>query len=186
VKWIKRNQKELNISKIIVQGESGGGNLTIATALKANQEGWIDVIDGVYACVPFISNAYQWERERLLQELPSLIENDSYLLELQSTALFAKAYDPEGKNATNPLAWPYHAEEKDLKGLPPFVVFVNELDPLRDEGIAFWRKLVKAGVKAVGRVNLGQSHHAGFLFRTALAEDYHALIGDINAFSTRL
>ena len=54
----------------------------------------------------------------------------------------AKIYDPSGANATNPLAWPYHATVEDLEGLPPHVVSVNELDPLRDEGLAYFRKLL--------------------------------------------
>ena len=36
--------------------------------------------------------------------------------------------------AKNPLAWPYHATQEDLSDLPPHVIYVNELDPLRDEG----------------------------------------------------
>ena len=74
VKWIKANRKELGIGgKIVLQGESGGANLSIATALKAKQEGWIDAIDGVYASVPYISGIYGREKEKLLEELPSLV-----------------------------------------------------------------------------------------------------------------
>ena len=40
LKWVYENKKELGISKIIVSGESGGGNLSIATALKAKQDGF--------------------------------------------------------------------------------------------------------------------------------------------------
>lgn len=38
-----------------MSGESGGGNLCLATALKARQEGWIDQIAGVYACCPYLA-----------------------------------------------------------------------------------------------------------------------------------
>ena len=31
--------------------------------------------------------------------------------------VLAKVYDPDGENATNPLAWPYHATRDDLAGL---------------------------------------------------------------------
>jgi acetyl esterase len=186
VKWINENRKQLGISKIIVEGESGGGNLCIATALKANQEGWIDAIDGVYSIAPYISGAYAWEEDRLLKELPSLVENDGYMLERTSAALYVKAYDPEGKNATNPLAWPYHAEEKDLKGLPPFAIAVDELDPLRDEGIAIWRKLVKAGVKATGKVNLGSAHASAQMFRADMPFEYDTVVGDVKRFCETL
>ena len=46
----------LSISKIIISGESGGGNLSIAVALKAKAEGWVDDISGVYSQCPYISN----------------------------------------------------------------------------------------------------------------------------------
>jgi acetyl esterase len=189
VKWAKANEQQLNITKIVLEGESGGGNLCIATALKANKEGWINTIAGVYSAIPTIGgpNVYGWEEERLLEELPSHLECEGYSgSTLKKKALTARAYDPEGKNATNPLAWPYQAEEKDLVGLPPFVISVNELDMLRDEGIAFWRKLVKAGVKAVGRVELGHIHGTNILLRSAMKEDYFALIGDIKRFADSL
>jgi acetyl esterase len=185
VKWINDNRTQLGISKIILEGESGGGNLSIATALKANQEEWVDAIDGVYAVAPYISGAYTWEEDRLLKELPSLVENNGYVLDRSSMALWIKAYDPEGKNATNPLAWPYHAE-KDLKGLPPFTIIVDELDPLRDEGTAFWRKLVKAGVKAVGKMNLGLAHATAPIFRADLPVEHDTVVGDIKRFSETL
>jgi acetyl esterase/lipase len=38
------------------------------------------------------------------------------------------------------------------------VISVNECDPLRDEGIAFYRKLVQAGVNARCRNVLGTMH----------------------------
>ena len=40
VRWVHENRDELQISSIIVIGESGGGNLAISTALKASSEGW--------------------------------------------------------------------------------------------------------------------------------------------------
>ena len=40
LKWVKDNSKKLKIDKekIIVAGESGGGNLTLASGLKLKQE----------------------------------------------------------------------------------------------------------------------------------------------------
>ena len=61
-----------------MSGESGGGNLTLATTLKAKRDGALDQIDGVYAKCPYISNAYAVTAA----ELPSLYENDGYFLEL--------------------------------------------------------------------------------------------------------
>ena len=57
LKWVHANAKELNIDKdkIIIAGESGGGNLTIATSLKLKQDGDIGLIKGLYALCPYIA-----------------------------------------------------------------------------------------------------------------------------------
>lgn len=59
---------------------------------------------------------------------------------------------------TNSLAWPYWATPEQLSGLPPHYINVNELDPLRDEGLAYYRKLLNAGVDAVANTAVGTVH----------------------------
>mgnify|MGYP001582677573 FL=1 len=181
--WALENLEVLGISKLVISGESGGGNLSIATALKAKQEGWLDGIAGVYSQCPYISNMYHDPPEELL----SLVENDNYLLNVgQQMATISVPYDPDGSNATNPLAWPYHAEISDLEGLPPFVISVNELDPLRDEGLVFYRKLVRAGVSAVSRTVNGTCHAGDCLFLDAMPDVYRATQRDIKGFAESL
>jgi acetyl esterase len=68
------------------------------------------------------------------------------------------AYGIEAFNARNPLAWPGFAQRKDVEGLPPVVISVNECDPLRDEGIGFYRLLLSAGVSARCRQVMGTCH----------------------------
>ncbi len=179
VRWVHENRDALGVSKIIVSGESGGGNLSLATALKANREGWIDKIAGVYAQCPYISNA--WTNPS--PELPSLFENNDYLLNVGGMSALAKPYDPEGANSENPLCWPYVAQPSDLTGLPPHVISVNELDPLRDEGLAYFRKLMAAGVSASSRTLNGTCHAGDCIFRGAMPEVYAGTIRDIRAFA---
>jgi acetyl esterase/lipase len=66
-------------------------------------------------------------------------------MNVQSLSVIWSLYLPEGESVKNPLAWPYWASQDDLKGLPPHVISVNELDPLHDEGIFYNRKLLHAG-----------------------------------------
>ena len=47
-----------------------------------------------------------------------------------------------------------------LHAKPPVVISVNECDPLRDEGINFYRLLLEAGVPAQCRQLMGTSHAA--------------------------
>ena len=52
-------------------------------------------------------------------------------------------------------AWPSFAKREDVEGLPPTVISGNERDPLRDEGIAFYRLLLASGVSARCRQMMG-------------------------------
>jgi acetyl esterase len=153
LKWVHANAGALNIDpkRIIVAGESGGGNLTLATGLKLKQEGQLGLIKGLYALCPYIAG--HWPQERY----PSSIENNGILLDLHSNR-GAMAYGIEAFNARNPLAWPGFASADDIKGFPPTVISVNECDPLRDEGIAFYRLLLHNGVAARCRQVMGTIH----------------------------
>ena len=180
--WVIANREALGVSTVIISGESGGGNLSIATALKANREGWIDGIGGVYAQCPYISGVYGDPPG----ELTSLFENDKYFLDIENMGAMAKTYDPDGTNATNPLAWPMHAAASDLEGLPPHVISVNQLDPLRDEGLVYFRKLLDAGVSAVSRTVNGTCHAGDCLFADAMPDVFAATIRDIKGFADSL
>jgi acetyl esterase len=182
LQWLHDNRSRLGVSKIVVSGESGGGNLTLATTLKALRDGRIAQIDGVYAQCPYISGAYA----NPLPELPSLFENDEYFLSCSMMGVMAAVYDPTQSNTTNPLAWPYHATTDDLRGLPPHMISVNQLDPLRDEGLAYFRKLLGAGVRATSRTVNGTCHAGDCIFRSTMADVYLATIRDIKGFADAL
>ncbi|KAK5988199.1 Carboxylesterase NlhH [Cladobotryum mycophilum] len=185
-RWVDAHREKLGISKIALQGESGGGNLVIATALKAKQEGWIQAIDGVCANVPFISGAYDEPVKWMLQELPSLVECDGYILANKSLRIFAKLYDPTGENAKNHLAWPYWATEEELKGLPPHLITTSELDPLKDEGNAFARRLLRAGVPTVAKMNIGMIHAGEIVFRNNVPDVFLEYVSSVKGFIDRL
>jgi len=177
--WVNANRDTLGISSLIMSGESGGGNLALATTLKAKREGWLDAIDGVYAQCPYISNMYGTKPP----ELPSLYENDDYFLNVENMGALARVYDPSGENDQNPLAWPYFATADDLAGLPPHVISVNELDPLRDEGLAYFRKLLAAGVATVSRTVNGTCHAGDCLMPNSMPDVYMATVNSIKSFA---
>ncbi len=153
LEWVHANAASLGIDpdRIIVAGESGGGNLSLATALKLKRDGKLDLIRGVYALCPYIAG--EWPQERY----PSSIENNGILLDLHNNT-GAVAYGIEELEKQNPLAWPGFATEADVEGLPPVMISVNECDPLRDEGIEFYRLLLRAGVEARCRQVMGTMH----------------------------
>ena len=153
VKWVHANARELGVDPqhLIVAGESGGGNLTLATGLKLKQDGDQGLIRGLYALCPYIAG--HWPQDRF----PSSIENNGILINLHDNR-GRLAYGIEAFEAENPLAWPSFASEMDVAGLVPTVISVNECDPLRDEGIEFYRLLLRAGVPARCRQVMGTTH----------------------------
>jgi acetyl esterase len=153
LKWVVANAEHLGINpdRIIVAGESGGGNLTLATGLKLKQDGELGLIKGLYALCPYIRG--EWPTP----ECPSSTENNGILLDLHNNR-GAIGYGIEAFKERNPLAWPSFATAADVEGFPPTVISVNECDPLRDEGINFYRLLLSAGVQARGRQVLGTMH----------------------------
>ena len=158
LKWFVEHAAEFGVdpNRIIVAGESGGGNLTLATGLKLNQDGDIGLIRGLYALCPYIAG--RWP----LPQHPSSTENNGILLDLHNNH-GAMAYGITELENENPLAWPGFATEDDVKGLPPVYISVNECDPLRDEGIEFYRLLLRAGQPARCRQVMGTVHGAEIL-----------------------
>ncbi|NQY39459.1 MAG: alpha/beta hydrolase [Henriciella sp.] len=158
VRWLHANSDELDIDaeRIIIAGESGGGNLTIATGLKLKQDGDLGIVSGLYPLCPYIAG--QWPQDHL----PSSIENNGILIGLHSNR-GAMAYGMEALEAKNPLAWPLFAKEDDVRGFPKTMISVNECDPLRDEGLEFYRLLMRAGVSARCREVRGTCHAAELL-----------------------
>ena len=153
LKWVAANHAELGIDprRIVAAGESGGGNLTLATGLRLKRDGDLGLISGLYALCPYIAGSWP------APDSPSSVENNGILLELHNNR-GAMAYGIEELEAGNALAWPGFATEEDVRGLVPTVISVNECDPLRDEGINFYRLLNRSGVKARCRQVMGTVH----------------------------
>ena len=80
IDWVHEHRTDLGITKIVLEGESGGGNLVLASALKAKRESRLASIDGVFSVVPYISGGWRRDISRKLRELPSLVENDGHFL----------------------------------------------------------------------------------------------------------
>lgn len=153
VKWLAQNAARLGVDakRIVIAGESGGGNLTLATGLKLLRDGDIGLVKGLYALCPYIAG--QWP----LAQNPSSTENEGILLRLHNNR-GAMGYGIAELGKRNPLAWPGFAAAADVKGLPPVVISVNECDPLRDEGVNFYRLLIANGQPARCRQVMGTIH----------------------------
>jgi acetyl esterase/lipase len=176
LKWVVASAAHLGIdpARIVVAGESGGGNLTLATGLRLKQDGDLGLIKGLYAMCPYIAG--QWPSP----DRPSSTENNGILLDLHNNR-GAVGYGIEAFTARNPLAWPSFATAEDVAGLVPTVISVNECDPLRDEGINFYRLLLAAGVPARARQVMGTMHGTE-IFTVACPEISRDTARDLAAF----
>ncbi|HEY1650803.1 MAG TPA: alpha/beta hydrolase [Acidimicrobiales bacterium] len=176
--WAIEHAGELGIDpgRLVVAGESGGGNLTLATGLALKREGDLGLVKGLYALCPYIAG--QWPAP----DCPSSVENEGILLHLHNNR-GAIGYGIEAFEARNPLAWPSFAQLDDVRGFPPTVINVNECDPLRDEGINFYRLLVAAGVPARCRQMMGTMHGTE-IFAIACPDISRDTARDIAAFAS--
>ena len=153
LRWVHANSAALNIdpTRVIVAGESGGANLALATALKLKREGNLSLIKGLYVMCPYLAGEWSNESGR------SALENRGILMDVHST-FGPMAYGIEELHRRNPLAWPGFASEEDVAGFPPVIIVVNECDPLRDDGVEFYRLLLRSGVSARCRQQMGTVH----------------------------
>ena len=181
-RWVAAHRGELGITNLVVAGESGGRDLVLTVAHKAKREGWLHEISGLYAQCPFILNRWLDECE----DLPSLEENDGYVLSRGALALLGSVYDPTNTHAGDATCWAAMATDEELAGLPPHVISVNEVDPLRDEGLQYYRRLVRAGVPAVGRMVAGTCHGGDLMCGGAMPEVFEASVRDVSGFARSL
>ena len=150
-------------TRVSVGGESAGANLAAVVCLLARDRGG-----------PAIS--FQWldvPVTDLTMSQPSIDRlGTGYGLTKRDMERYIADYlrDTDPKD---PYASPLHAE--DLTGLPPALVMTTELDPLRDEGIAYATRLREAGT-TVDHIDLEGHVHASFAFTRLLptAREYEA------------
>jgi len=146
--WTSEHAEKLQIEpeKIVVGGESGGGNLAAATCLLAKEKN-ISVIKGQYLNCPWLSP------EELF---PSSTTNVSYFAP-NFRKIISSVYTPL-EELHNHLAWPANANVDQLRGLPPTLLVMNEFDVLVDEGEKYRENLALAGVTVTGVRILGSIH----------------------------
>lgn len=136
---------------LLVGGESAGGNLAAACAIKARDQGG-PAICGQWLAYPVTDHDFRTASY-------DAVGDKGFLLTRADMIWFWDQYCPAGIDRSQPLVSPLHVA--DAHGLPPAIVLVAELDPLRDEGLAYANKLGAAGVPVVTRCEAGVVH--GFL-----------------------
>ena len=151
--WAKENAERLGAdpSRLIVAGDSAGGNLATVTALKAKNEGGPHIVAQIlfYPVTDMTGKHY-----------PSY-DNfvDGYGLTRKFFEQFEQAYLPNEADRSDPYASPICAD--NLGDMPPALIITAGFDPLTDAALAYGKKLEDAGV-AVTYQNYPSTIH-GFM-----------------------
>ena len=137
VLWVSSHALELGIDprKIGVGGDSAGGNLAAAVALKIRDR---DVLKLAYQLLFYPCNERDFETQSYLDFA------DGYGLPRRSMQWFWEQYLQGDDHDSDPYACPSKAI--DFSNLAPAIIVTAEYDPLKDDGVKYERLLKGAGV----------------------------------------
>jgi acetyl esterase len=147
-RWAVANADRFGVSAdaVAVAGESAGGNLAAAVALRLRDAGDLSLA-GQALVYPKVSGTTTF---------PSEIEFDGLVISLAAGTSYWAAYSGGRDLDDDPYAVPLSAA--DLSGLPPALVVLAGCDMLRDEGRAYAARLREAGVDVDEVCYAGQPH----------------------------
>ena len=156
--WVLANAEELKIdpTKVGVMGDSAGGNLASAVALKARDNGVklaLQVL--IYPC-----------NERNFETQSYIDYATGYLLTTQGMKWFWEQYVQNPADNTNPYAAPMHA--KTFKDLAPAVIVTAQYDPLLEDSVKYAKLLQADGVPVIYKQFDGMIH--GFFVMMAITK----------------
>ncbi|MDQ6751437.1 MAG: alpha/beta hydrolase [Actinomycetota bacterium] len=149
LRWIEGRREKLHGDDRApaIAGVSAGANLAAGAVLRARDRG-----EPLPACQVLMCPVTDREFES-----PSMRDNgEGLLLERGDLGWCWGHYLSAEEDAESPYACPLRAA--DLSRLPPTLVITGELDPLRDQGEAFARRLRDAGVAARAHRYPGMIH----------------------------
>ncbi len=136
-RYVHERAAELGVdpTRIGISGDSAGGNLTLATALKLRDSGdnWLRFLLLIY---PALSPDGDTRSHRLFG-------NGEYGLGTDAMEFFWSMYLNDESERKNPLAAPLQA---DMSGLPSTLIVSAGLDALQDDARQLERMLVEAKI----------------------------------------
>jgi acetyl esterase len=148
LRWVAEHADEIGAdpARLAVGGDSAGGNLAAAVALRARADG--PALAGQLLVYP--------NTDQLADDDSMRAGDDPFLFNRHSVAWYRQHYLASPADAASPLASPLRAES--LAGLPSALVITAEYDPLRDQGEAYARRLAAEGVQVELRRYPGMAH----------------------------
>jgi len=153
LRWLARNADRIGAdpARFAVGGDSAGGNLAAALALRlrdggaGSDEGGARGDGGGPALAAQLLVYPNTDQSAHSADDASMrAADDPYLFNRHSVAWYRGHYLRSERDAADPLASPLRAAT--LKGLPPALVITAEYDPLRDQGEAYASRLAEEEV----------------------------------------
>ncbi|WP_174286263.1 alpha/beta hydrolase [Sphingomonas bacterium] len=162
LRWVAENAERLgtDANRIILAGDSAGGNLTIVTCLQARERGG----PRIALQVPIYPSLDM--RRRTDYESRARLGVGGLVLDNADIDWMLDHYLSSDDQAQDWRASPILA--RDFSGLPPALVITADHDPLVDEGKLYADRLAKAGVPVEYACFEGTFH--GFVGYAALIE----------------
>jgi acetyl esterase len=150
-RWAHANAGRFGVepASLAVAGESAGGNLTAALALRLRAAGDL-ALAGQVLMYPSVAGGADYPSKALF---------DGIVLSRTASQNFWDAYRGGRDLSQDPEAVPLAAA--DLSGLPPALVVLGGCDMLRDEGRDYASRLARDGVAVEEVCFAGQPH--GFI-----------------------
>jgi acetyl esterase len=150
-KWVAENGKAINVdsSCLAVAGDSVGGNMTAVVTILAKERGGPKISCQVMF-YPVTDAAFDTSSYNQFA--------DGYWLARDGMKWFWDNYAPDASVRDEATASPLRASIDQLRGLPPALLITDECDVLRDEGEAYARKLIEAGVTVTATRYIGITH----------------------------
>ena len=167
--WLARQAGDLggDPGRLAVAGDSAGGNLAAVMAIKARDAG----LNLRHQVLTYPVTDCDLETESYLANATG------YGLTRAGMGWFWDHYLPDPAARTHPDASPLRA--RSLAGVAPATIAVCELDPLRDEGVAYAARLEAEGVPTRLLRYDGMIH--GFARMFAVIDRSHQLLAEIAA-----
>jgi acetyl esterase/lipase len=153
LQWVAGNADDLGVdpTRIVLGGASAGGGLAAGTALLARDRGEVDLAFQLLI-FPMIDDRAVTPSSNEI-DLGSVWNRDA-----NRYGWAAYLGDRAASDDVPLYAAPARATVDDLRGLPPAYIDVGELDPFRDEDIAYATRLLQAGVPCELHVTPGVFH----------------------------
>ncbi|WP_053056618.1 alpha/beta hydrolase [Tenacibaculum mesophilum] len=142
-------QYGLDTNRIIVGGDSVGGNMATVVAMMAKQKGTPKLLGQLLLYPVTDTNLNTKSYEQF---------SKGHYLTRATMKWFWNVYVPEKKLYSLATVAPLKATLEELKNLPKTLLITAEYDVLRDEGEAYARKLRLAGVPVVSTRYGGTIH----------------------------